>query len=220
MLIPQDKIFFQSEGDAYFLRNKVGMVTGRIAHYDWIGKMLSRNKLRPQRVLEIGCSNGWRLEKIRTLFGARCVGVEPSLAALRNGRKLYPKLDLRRGTMSRLPIRKNERFDLVVVSYVLHWVARETLMRSLAEIDRVLNPGGCLLIDDFLPKKAYDAPYHHLPRRNVFTYKRDYISMFTATTLYRIISREIYHAEKPDRARRIPERSRASCALLYKTLRH
>lgn len=216
----QDDIFKVYEGNAYFLRNKIGMVTGTIVHYDWISRMLRRHKLRPKRVLEIGCSNGWRLEKVRTLFSTRCVGVEPSLAALRNGKKLYPKLDLRRGTMSRLPVRKQERFDLVIVSYVFHWVARETLMRSLVEVDRVLKPGGYLLIDDFLPRKVYDAPYHHLPGRDVLTFKRDYASMFAATTLYQILSRETYHAEKPNMKAHIPEHSRAACILLYKNLRN
>src|SRR3989344_2198184 len=115
----------------------------------WIKKA----KLRPKKVLEIGASNGWRLAAIRNLYKSKCLAVEPSLAAIQDGRKLYPKVAFRQGVVSALPVGNKEKFDLVIIHYVFHWVDRKNLLKSVAEIDRVLADGGYLIITDFLPNK-------------------------------------------------------------------
>ena len=42
------------------------------------------------------------------------------------------------------------------------------MLRSVAEIDRVLPDGGFLLIGDFYPSLPQRVRYHHLPDQDVF----------------------------------------------------
>ena len=149
--------------------------------------LLEAYHVAPKRILEIGCSNGWRLDLLRKRYGATCVGVEPSLAAIRDGRKRYPQVKIHRGVASALPLKG--AFDLVLVPFVLHWVARERLLQSISEIDRVLSDNGLLLISDFAPDFPTRVHYHHLAHDEVYTFKLDYAQIFSSTAMYATVGR-------------------------------
>ena len=80
----------------------------------------------------------------------------------------------------------------VIASFVLHWVDRALLLRSLAEIDRILAPGGLLVVADFLPDVASRVAYHHLPDDDLWTYKQNYPELFMTTALYREEQHVVY----------------------------
>jgi ubiquinone/menaquinone biosynthesis C-methylase UbiE len=192
-------VFLKGEGDAWFKRNEA--VFGKHLLSDSALLLVKKFSLRPKKVLDVGCSNGWRLDLIRSRYGSTCVGLEPSKKALRDGKKRFPKIRFVRGTASSIPLK--ETFDLVIVNFVLHWVSRDQLMRSLAEIDRMVIDGGHLLVCDHYPNKPLRTKYHHLPKANVWTYKAAYADMFEATALYRKEAQVIFrdsdhkHLKKP-----------------------
>ena len=209
----QDEIFFKKEGDNWYKRN--ADILGTESHPDAALSLIELYGLAPKKVLEIGSSNGWRLEAIRTRYGAKCFGVEPSKSAVTDGKKRYPKIALHRGLASKIPLK--QKFDLVIVNYVLHWISREELFASIAEIDRMVADGGLLVIGDFAPDHPTKAPYHHLPKEDVHTFKLDYTKIFEAMATYRVTAklsfRHVDHALTPQ----IEGKDRGMIALLEKS---
>jgi SAM-dependent methyltransferase len=141
---------------------------------DWPLRLLGllKNKGKIRDVLELGCSNGWRLDRLRDLLQANLVGVDASAEAIQDGKRRYPGLLLKGRTLSNVPLKKE--FDLVIVNFVLDWMDRRTLAKSISEIDRVVKDDGYLLTGDFLPDCQQRRVYHHYPNNSVFTYKQDY----------------------------------------------
>ena len=148
-------------------------------------RLLQLYDLRPQRVLEIGAANGYRVAAIAAATGARAVAVEPSTAAIADGRKRFPGVTFVQGIAHAIPVQ--EQFDLVIVNFVLHWIDRDQLLRSVAEIDRLTADGGFLLLGDFQPNNQLKVRYHHLPDQAVYTYKQNYAATFLASGLYQPI---------------------------------
>jgi len=76
----------------------------------------------------------------------------PSAAAIRDGRRRYPKVGFYRGLSQRLPAAvRRSCYDLVILNFVLHWVDRADLLTAAAQADAVVKDGGYLIIGDFLP---------------------------------------------------------------------
>src|SRR3989344_8432667 len=113
----QKDIFYRSEGDNWHSRNKIGfdMLNPEL---DVPLRLLRLFRIKPRKVLEIGCSEGFRLNLINKEYGSYCVGVEPSEKAVGEGLKKYPNLRLLRGVCSNVPLQ--EKFDLIIVNFVLH----------------------------------------------------------------------------------------------------
>jgi ubiquinone/menaquinone biosynthesis C-methylase UbiE len=156
----QDDIFANGEGDAWYARNAHALHAPGHADHDITLELLLANVQSPRSVLEVGCADGWRLEAIRQATGARCYGIDTSCDAIRAGRKLYPELLLRHGRANVLPFATGD-FDVVLLPFVLHWVARESLAQVVAEVDRVLVDGGHLLVTDFYSFRPEKVAYHH-----------------------------------------------------------
>lgn len=215
----QEKVFMGGEADRWFQRNREAISAED--RPDWplelISKLGDREKL--SNFLELGCSNGWRLARLRAVYGKhnRYVGVDPSGEALDQGRLDYPGVEFHPGLLSDIPV-KGE-FDLVVVNYVLHWVDRASLAKSVSEVDRLVADGGYLILGDFLPDYAQRKAYHHLPDSGVYTYKQDYPRIFTALGTYSELTRVTHgHAADPGALTAVPSGERAVCCLLRKSL--
>jgi SAM-dependent methyltransferase len=214
----QDEVFLQSEGDRWLARNKTAILNPEHLVNDHVIRTMTMMNLAPRTVLEIGASNGWRLHEITRRFGCRVTAVEPSIEAIKDGQARYPSVQFLRGTASELPLDTKARFDLVIVNFVFHWVDRSTLLRSVAEIDRILPDGGFLLIGDFYPLLPQRVRYHHLPDQDVWTYKQNYGDIFLASNLYEMIASSSFdHATHVFRADVSPQ-DRAQVALLRKCL--
>lgn len=209
----QDEMFYKKEGDRWFERNK-GFFHMSPA-LDRPLFLMEQYALKPKRVLEIGCSNGWRLSEIAKKYRARCVGVDPSKKAIKDGKKQYPKITFIRGMASALPLKTT--FDLVIVNYVLHWVSREKLLRAVAEIDRVVADGGYLIVGDFMPDFPTKNPYHHGAAKNVYTFKLDYAEIFTRTAVYQRIAQVTYNHYDRNLTGATDTQSRSACTLLKKS---
>lgn len=184
----QEKTFQEGEGDAWYRRNRAHLDAG---HEDPANRLIAGLAARAaiRRVAELGCANGWRLERLRRLLPPGCVlaGIDASAEAIADGRQRFPELRLERGLLSDVPLR--EPFDLVVVHFVLHWADRGTLSKCVAEIDRLVAWNGYLVLGDFLPDAPSKRPYHHLPGQGVYTYKQDYAQAFLGLGFYRELER-------------------------------
>ncbi len=215
----QDDVFFESEGDSWFRRNR--SVLSREGKFDWpvelIGLLGDLSGVRS--VAELGCCNGYRLDELRRRLpdAMRFAGVDASADAVADGAALFPGLELRQGVLNDIPM--EGPFDLVVVNFVLHWVDRSTLARSMAEIDRLVGDSGLLVLGDFLPDFAQRRAYHHLEGEQVFTYKQDYVRMFEALGTYRELARVTFdHDARTSSIQNAGSGSRAFCAVLRKSL--
>lgn len=211
----QDVIFSNGEGDRWFERNCFALHNGE--KHDMPLRLFDQYELHPESVLKVGSSNGWRLAELKKRGVSRCVGVEPSAAAIADGKKQFSDVEFFSGTAASIPLQ--ESFSLVIVHFVLHWVARETLLQSIAEIDRVTADEGYLLIGDFLPDTPTRRRYHHLPDQSVYTYKTDYASMFLASSLYTRVATLTFDHDQHTFSSHVSSQNRAAVTLLRKSYR-
>lgn len=128
----------------------------------------------------------------------------------------YPFIEFIQGLASAIPLK--EAFDLIIVNFVFHWMDRSSLLRSVAEIDRLLEDKGFLIIGDFFPSGQLRVPYHHLPNQQVYTYKQNYAAPFLTSGLYRLVC--VLTGEHASKAlvADVPEMERIGVFLLQKTL--
>src|SRR5215467_14220164 len=100
----QKQAFLHSEADEFYRRNKDTLQSAeQNAIKDQVIASIRAANLQPTCLLEVGCSNGWRLEALRKAYNARCYGIDPSAEAIREGRASFPKLTLEQGTAEALP---------------------------------------------------------------------------------------------------------------------
>ncbi len=193
----QSEIFLNSEGDGYFRRNQLSLADReRRAETDPLMRCVTTLSLHPRRILEIGCSNGWRLDRMKREFGADCSGIDPSAEAVLHGSARYPAIALTTGTAELLPY-PCDAFDLVIFGFCLYLCDRQDLFRIAAESDRVLADGGCLMILDFHPPIPYRNPYSHLD--GLYSYKMDYSQMYLWNPAYTLVARHVFAEHGADR---------------------
>jgi ArsR family transcriptional regulator len=99
---------------------------------------------------DLGCGTG-QLSETVAAHVHRVIAVDASddmLTAARARLGRLPNVDLRKGDLEALPIPAGE-LDAAVMSLVLHYSPDPA--RALAEVARVLQPGGRVLIVDMLP---------------------------------------------------------------------
>ena len=107
-----------------------------------------------ESVLDIGCGTGEvaLLTKTRAKAG-KVYGIDPApeMIAVARNKASRKKLDIdfRVGAIEALPF-ADASIDVVTSSLMMHHLPEDLKARGLAEIYRVLKPGGRLLIADFL----------------------------------------------------------------------
>ncbi|MBI5544636.1 MAG: metalloregulator ArsR/SmtB family transcription factor [Deltaproteobacteria bacterium] len=111
---------------------------------------------------DLGCGTGRLLEAL-SHFVARVIGVDDSPAMLSAARRRtapLPNVELRRGSMESLPLGDGS-LDAALLVLVLHHLAEPP--RALAELTRVLKPGGRALVLDMQPhdRAEYRAQMGH-----------------------------------------------------------
>jgi ubiquinone/menaquinone biosynthesis C-methylase UbiE len=117
------------------------------------------------RVLDVGCGNG-RLTiaaQNRVGPGGEAQGIDPSPEMIAVSRRnavragLAAKFDV--GLVEAIPFLE-ATFDVVLSRLVLHHLPGDLKQRGLAEMRRVLKPGGVCLVVDFEPPTS--PVLHHL----------------------------------------------------------
>lgn len=114
---------------------------------------------RGDRVLDVGCGPGYFARML-----ARAVGPEGSVAGIdaapemidyasRKAHRL-PNCRFQPGTAESLPF-PDAAFDVVVSSLAMHHLPEEGRLQAVRDMQRVLRPGGTLLLADFaIPERG------------------------------------------------------------------
>jgi ubiquinone/menaquinone biosynthesis C-methylase UbiE len=190
----QTGAFLDKEGDAWFERNRSAL-ENRTGHFecDLIASELEAHRDSINSILEIGCGDGRKTQWLARFFGASAAGVDPSRKAIEHGRQQLAAaqagIDLRTGTADRLEW-PDSSFDLVYFGFCLYLVGRTELLAAVTQADRVLRPGGFLVILDFDPRHPHRREYHHRP--GLFSYKQDYAALFTASAGYHLFAKRSF----------------------------
>lgn len=216
----QHDIFLNGEADAWFARNQHVLTPEHLFEHDLVLRLVERVDLdAASHVLEVGAANGFRLAAIRDRYGSSAVAVDPSARALADGRKRFPEIRHVRGLAHELSEFPDQFFNLVIVNFVLHWVDRAMLLKTAAEMDRVLKDGGHLVVSDFYPDRPQRVAYHHLPGADTWTYKQNYAQLWLATNTYAEVAALTFHHGTHAVSEDIAPAHRAKVYLLRKSLR-
>jgi len=106
-------------------------------------------------VLDVGCGPGHTLAMLATEFGLHGAGLDPSAAMLMKAARQAPFAVLHQGTAGAIPC-GDGAFDAVISECVLSLT--EDLAASLAEMHRVLRPGGSLVLTDIYCREPLRSP--------------------------------------------------------------
>ena len=156
-------------------------------------------------MLDIGCGEG------RHIFGAmenfpdiNCIGIdmdEPSIAKAVEGPEYFKSIsnahvDFIKGSAYSLPF-NDDSADLIVCSEVLEHLREYE--EAVKEIDRVLKPGGVLLISvpSYLPEKIcwlLSNDYQNMPGGHLRIFKKNSLAKLIKKFDYRLLSSERFHA--------------------------
>lgn len=178
----QKEAFLESEADAWFNRNR-----DSLGNVDPVTDAIVSAAIKPRHVLEVGCANGWRLAKLRTMFGCEVIGVEPSREAAMDAARL--RIPVLQTTASCLPVTPGD-YDMVIYGFCLYLLDPSDWLRSVAEGDAVLEPGGHLVIHDFA---AIARPFarHYEHRAGILSYHFDFAGLWLASPLYHVVARHM-----------------------------
>lgn len=204
---PQKKAFLEYEADKWFERNR-DYLFKYTPDKDHVISLILKYHLSAQRVLEIGCSAGYRLNAIHEKFlQCEVYGIEPSSFAIDYGKKKYINVNFIQGTADNMSTFEDNSFNLVIVGFVFYVVDRELVIRTIAEIDRILKDNGHLIIIDFCSAAPVKRNYHHISKFEAFSFKQNYEQAFTSTCLYNLLDKSSFHHEStlPDATSDIQE---------------
>ena len=188
----QKDIFLESEGDAWFARNRSDVGRRKLPEDDLVLRELvalaAETGVRERRILEIGCGEGTRLAWLQRNLKADCYGIEPSAQAVAAAQSKGVRAQV--GTADTLPF-ADQSFDAVIFGFCLYLCDREDLFRIASEADRVLRLPGWLLILDFFSALPRANAYHH--RGGLYSYKMDYRTLFAWHPSYECLTHKVRH---------------------------
>jgi len=188
--VKQSDVFLQTEGDAFYERNR-----DKLREPDPVQEVIACLQL-PERpsVLEVGCGDGWRLKALRQKYDALCFGIDASAEAIKRCDSSIGNVIVWQGRAGGIVVEDGtgvlfpHSIDLVIYGFVLYVCDREDLFTIAAECDRVLRDGGFVVIHDFCATYPYRRPYKH--KEGLFSYHQDYSRLWLGHPAYREIMRK------------------------------
>lgn len=184
MSLDQTYAFHDGEGDKWFERNRARLER---AENDPVLNTLRTCDIRPARVLEVGCANGWRLNELMNRYDCSCHGIEPSRAALADGCARFPGVVLHNGDATELDT-FTAPVDLLIFGFCLYLCDRECLWRIIEATHNILAENGHLVIWDFPDTWPSSRVYKHNP--SLRSYKMDYAQLWLANPQYVLVDRQ------------------------------
>lgn len=127
-----------------------------------------------EAVLDVGCGTGTLALEVQRLLGSagRVTGVDPGAEQITRARAKATRrnapIEFQVGVIEQLPF-PDTTFDVVFSTLMMHHLPTPLKRQGLAEIARVLKPGGRLVIADFTRKqeRAGRAARFHAGGSNV-----------------------------------------------------
>lgn len=121
-----------------------------------IAAWLADRNQREVRALDVGCGTGRLLAALHGAWpGMRLTGIDLSRPYLDEARRLIgrtARVKLDEAAAESLPFAEAS-LDLVVSSFLLHELPKEIRAKAIAEMARVVKPGGLVVIVDSLQKR-------------------------------------------------------------------
>ena len=147
-------------------------------------KIISKSKIKPKKVLEIGSSTGYLLERLRKSLNCKCYGVDTSKTAIAEGKKLFKNINLVYGVFEKSKL-KELKYDLIICGFFLFMLPPSKILKLFSTIDLSLNDGGHIIIYDFYnkPKSFKIKEYKHEKKLKV--YRWDYKSVFLSLPYFK-----------------------------------
>jgi ubiquinone/menaquinone biosynthesis C-methylase UbiE len=111
-----------------------------------------------EKVLDVGCGTGTLAIEVQQRVGetGRVFGIDPGSQQIARARakatRRHLPIDFQRGVIEQLPF-PDQTLDVVLSTLMMHHLPASLKRQGLAEIARVLKPGGRLVIADFEHKK-------------------------------------------------------------------
>jgi len=111
-----------------------------------------------EQVLDVGCGTGTLAMEVQNRVGraGRVAGVDPGTQQIARARskaaRRHVPIDFQIGMIEQLPF-PDQSFDVVFATLMMHHLPASLKRQGLAEIARVLKPGGRLVIADFKRKQ-------------------------------------------------------------------
>lgn len=168
----QAQEFLDGEGAAWLKRNKAKL---KATKNDPVIDAIEKYGIKPKRVLEIGCADGWRLKRMEKIWGCYIRGVDPGC--------IKDTDVISRNVASKLPL-INSTADVVIYGWCLYLCDPEDYFHIVAEGDRVLQDGGFLIIYDFYSIIPYKVPYKH--KKGLFSHHYDFAQLWLGHSAYTI----------------------------------
>lgn len=116
-------------------------------------------RVRPgEQVLDVGCGTGTLAMAVQRHVGSagRVVGIDPGTEQIARARakaaRRHAPIAFQIGRIEQLDF-PDQTFDVVLSTLMMHHLPRSLKRQGLAEIVRVLKPGGRLVVADFVRKK-------------------------------------------------------------------
>jgi ubiquinone/menaquinone biosynthesis C-methylase UbiE len=109
-------------------------------------------------VLDVGCGTGTLAIEVQQHIGnaGRVVGIDPSSEQIARARskaaRRQMQIEFQVGVIEQLAF-PDQTFDVVLSTLMMHHLSASLKRQGLAEIARVLKPGGRLVIADFKHKR-------------------------------------------------------------------
>ncbi|MGW0004699.1 class I SAM-dependent methyltransferase [Nocardia grenadensis] len=123
--------------------------------------IVSHSGLREgEDALDIGCGPGTLVRVLGRRVGPRgsATGVDPSAVAIAHNRRHDPHNRYLRSTAQELAL-PDAAFDVVTCTFVMHHIPERYRRAALAEMWRVLRPGGRLVLADAYPSGLLRAVF-------------------------------------------------------------
>ena len=94
------------------------------------------------KILDVGCGTGQSTNYLKEV-GYQPVGYDFSDRYIEHAKKNYPEIEFRQGAAEKMPFGDNEFSAVVTYNSIEHF---DDITGSLSEMNRVLKPGGLLII--------------------------------------------------------------------------
>jgi ubiquinone/menaquinone biosynthesis C-methylase UbiE len=114
------------------------------------GDLLSQSKIEGKVIADIGCGTGRHWTKIYGLRPARLIGYDVSAGMLARLKEKFPPAETYQLSGNRLAELADQCCDLVVSTLAIAHIPDPAI--ALREWDRVLKPGGEVIITDYHPE--------------------------------------------------------------------
>lgn len=214
----QKEAFEAYEADAWFDRNCEYLKSCN-PNEDEVLKLIKNYNLNPNRLLEVGCSGGFRLNGIKVNYpSCEVYGIEPSEKAIAWGKDNFPNVCFKKGTADNLSDFLDNSMDVVIIGFVFYVIDRSNVLKVVSEIDRILKNNGTLIITDFFSETPLKNNYHHIKDIEAHSYKQNYDEIFTSSKLYYLLDKSTFNHETRKRDASEDYFNKYSVTLLKKDL--